>query len=175
MLKEELTAGCSCWAWALSQLHEAECPSKDFQVFSFSLSLSRFTSLSPFHRDSEAERRGRPHLQHKDGANEISYRARKLYEPIFLPSQMWAGNPSSLLYLWQTLLHSQHIACTDPLESPWSLGHYSLRHLTPTWPTATSKQWLHVFQKYHSPGDNHIHFKSSVLKSVNCQHLLCEN
>lgn len=71
--------------------------------FSPSLFLSPSTTLTPFHRNLDAVLKCLPHLQQTvwqtKCTNEISApaREREPYKPIFLPRQMWAGNPSSRL------------------------------------------------------------------------------
>ena len=126
MLKEESTAGYSCWVEALSLLPEAESLWGLSSVFFLFLCVWPFTTFTLFYRNLEAVRGGLPHLQQTawatDCTDEILCPLRDVYKPIHLPCQMWAGNPSSWLlsfttFALQAALHHSAEVFARPLMS----------------------------------------------------------
>lgn len=127
MLEEGSTAGSSCWVGALSQLPEADCPSRDSELFSFSVCISLLSVYwHPFIETWKMCREVCLTCSRQSGRQSVLMK--------FLVPWVWIISPSSFLarcgqetsptdfYLSQLLLHSQHssVAPAQPVLTRYS-------------------------------------------------------
>lgn len=164
MLEEESTAGSSCWVGALSQLPEADCPSGDSQLFSFSLFFLLLHShpfIDTWKQCWEvcftcSRQSGRQTVLMKFLVPRESY----ISSSSFL-ARCGQETPPAEFYLSQLLFHSQHSAWLHlSLHWPFTVTLKSCKHClpyhsAPTYQTATNntfwvQHWLVVAPVWHS-------------------------